>query len=242
MNQLLKIGFQYAGHWYLSDGLLDVELVRHARQSNVLYAFVCNGDVKYVGKTTQLLAKRLYGYKNPGKTQSTNVRNHRLIRDSLANDIAVDIFALPDNGLMNFGDFHLNLAAGLEDSIISKLQPEWNGTPTKVATSEAQSRPSENSPVERFKITLHKTYYNSGFFNVSVDNESSFAGDGEQVDIFCGESAEPIIGTINRTANKNSTPRIIGGAKLKEWFQSHFEQMTEISINVNTPNEIQIVG
>jgi len=35
---------------------------------------------------------------------------------------------LPDNGLLHFGDFHVNLAAGLEDSIIKTLNPLWNKT------------------------------------------------------------------------------------------------------------------
>lgn len=38
----------------------------------------------------------------------------------------VDLFALPDHGLLHFGTFHINLAAGLEDSIVSSLKPEWN--------------------------------------------------------------------------------------------------------------------
>ena len=31
---------------------------------------------------------------------------------------SIDIFALPDNGLIHYGGFHLNLAAGLESSLI----------------------------------------------------------------------------------------------------------------------------
>jgi hypothetical protein len=33
---------------------------------------------------------------------------------------------LPDNGLLRFGGFHLNLAAALEDSLINDLRPRWN--------------------------------------------------------------------------------------------------------------------
>ena len=131
MNRLLKIGFQLAGHWLLVDGELTLQLVRHASQTNVLYAFCVDGDVKYVGKTTRSLATRMYGYKKPGSSQATNQRNNRSIREHLTNGAAVDIFALPDNGLLHYRDFHVNLAAGLEDCIISTLQPERNGAPTR---------------------------------------------------------------------------------------------------------------
>ena len=99
MNRLLEIGFHAAGHWHLVDGELSLELLRHGSQRNILYAFVSDGDVKYVGKTVRPLAKRLYGYKNPGATQSTNIKNNARIKELLSSGAAVDIFALPDNVL-----------------------------------------------------------------------------------------------------------------------------------------------
>ena len=124
MNRLLDIGFVTAGHWLLSDGKLTFELERHANDNNVLYAFVCDGNVKYVGKSLRTLAERLYGYKNPGLTQSTNIRNHTRIKSAIASGTAVDILALPDRGLIHYGAFHLNLAAALEDDIIRVLNPD----------------------------------------------------------------------------------------------------------------------
>lgn len=238
MNRLLKIGFQLAGHWLLVDDCLTLQFVRHASQTNVLYAFCCDGDIKYVGKTTQSLATRLYGYRKPSPSQSTNQRNHRLIRENLAAGVAVDIFALPDNGLMHYGDFHVNLAAGLEDSIISMLKPEWNGSRT--AQVESSNIQIPDTSLADFGFTLHKTYFQSGFFNVSVDYQSVFAGDGEQIDIFCGDSKSPVIGTINRRANSNSTPRIMGGTLLRDWFQSNASVLSDIQVSVHTPNEIRV--
>jgi len=34
---------------------------------------------------------------------------------------------LADHGLLHYGGFHVNLAAGLEDSLIRDLNPPWNG-------------------------------------------------------------------------------------------------------------------
>jgi hypothetical protein len=126
VNRLLDIGFQVAGDWLLENGALRISFRQHAEQRNILYAFVCNGAVKYVGVSTQTLRKRMAGYKSPGPDSRTNIRNNRNIRELLAQGVAVEVYALPDSGLMHYGPFHLNLAAGLEGSIIAMLRPEWN--------------------------------------------------------------------------------------------------------------------
>ena len=80
----------------------------------------------YVGKTIQTLKKRMYGYQNPGKSQFTNIRNNENIKKIIDTGLAVEIYVLPDHGLLHFGSFHLNLAAGLEDSITNSVKPKWN--------------------------------------------------------------------------------------------------------------------
>ncbi len=95
MNRLLEIGFQPAGHWLLEEDQLRFELARHSAQKNILYAFVCDGEVKYVGKTTRTLAARMAGYKRPGKTQTTNINNHRRIRELLAGARNVSLPPVP---------------------------------------------------------------------------------------------------------------------------------------------------
>jgi hypothetical protein len=123
MNQLLEIGFEPAGHWVVADGKINFDLMRHSRQRNILYAFICDGEVMYVGKTVRTLSTRMTGYKTPGKTQTTNINNNRRILEVLSRGAAVEIFALPDNGLLHYGKFHLNLAAALEDDIIRQIDP-----------------------------------------------------------------------------------------------------------------------
>ena len=259
MNRLLEIGFEHAGFWSVNDcEVLDFNLTMYSTRSNILYAFICDGEVKYVGKTNQKLSKRMQGYKNPTKTQSadrpiqTNKRNHIRIIDAIKEGLAVDIFALPDDGLMHYGKFHLNLAAGLEDDIIRQLAPEWNGGLNKTEVIEAQSKEAsvqlvvEPEPADvdlviaNFELVLQPTYFNRGFFNVSVKNSQNFGADGENIEIFLGEDENPILGTINRSANTNQTPRIMGGSALKSWFQGHTSEMGKVLIRVYSPNSIQI--
>ena len=39
----------------------------------------------------------------------------------------VHVHVLPDNGLLFYGVFYVNLAAGLEVALIAQLKPAWNG-------------------------------------------------------------------------------------------------------------------
>jgi hypothetical protein len=248
-NRLLQIGFEPAGHWILDQGQLTCELTRHSSQKNILYAFVCDGEVMYVGKTVQTLAKRMSGYRTPSNTQATNISNHRRIKEVPAKGSAVEILALPDNGLHHYGQFHLNLAAGLEDDIIRVINPEWNGgSPELNVTQEsdvgeqvgdvaAEKLPPSSA---NFSFVLHPTYYRTGFFNVGVSDQKFVGSDGETIELFLGTAEQPILGTINRRANANGTPRIMGGTGLRDWFTSNAAVGATIFVEVQSPTAIRL--
>ena len=127
LARIRAIGFTIVGCWKLTDGGPAFELNHLATARNVLYAFVVDGELMYLGKTVQALRARMAGYKTPGATQSTNIRNNANTRACLTQGRQVEILALPDNGLLHYGGFHVNLAAGLEDSLVRDLAPRWNG-------------------------------------------------------------------------------------------------------------------
>lgn len=52
IRRLLQIGFEQVGSWHLRSQELALELTRMNEQRNVLYAFVQDASVLYVGKTT----------------------------------------------------------------------------------------------------------------------------------------------------------------------------------------------
>ena len=128
MKRLIDIGFRRVGKWGSISGGIRSELADLSEEKNILYAFISDAEVLYVGKTTQALKKRMYGYQNPGPTQHTNIKGNRLIKELIAKGKDVEIFALADKGLMHFGVFHMNLAAALEDSIVATVKPKWNQT------------------------------------------------------------------------------------------------------------------
>ncbi len=91
-------------------------------------------------------------------------------------------------------------------------------------------------------ITLGKAYYNQGFFNISQHNSDKFGPDKAKINIQLGDNPEKIIsGYINRTANQNGTPRIMGGIALTEWIKKNYKQndilkidiISEVSIKLN---------
>lgn len=126
MKRLTDIGFRKVGEWKIINGAIAPNLTELSNSANILYAFASNGEVLYVGKTTQPLKKRMYGYQNPGPTQNTNIKVNRLIVELISNGKNIEIYAFPDDGNHRVGVFRLNLAAGLEDSMISILKPKWN--------------------------------------------------------------------------------------------------------------------
>jgi hypothetical protein len=263
MNRLFNIGFQVVGQWILADGAMHLQLKSMQEDSNVVYAFVVDGAVKYIGKTTQPLFKRMYGYIKPGPTQSTNIKNRANIQAVLDHGQVVLILALRDNGLHHYGAFHINLAAGLEDDLIAQLKPEWNGRminglkPTMympdIKLMESSAVKGQVSPgcadlvlpdslsENVFVLKLHKAYFNSGFFNVSVKHQYLFGDDRSEIRISCSSPSSDFCGYINRSANINHTPRIMGGVPLKRWFHEVSELNGLVQVEVVSPTSIRMI-
>ena len=245
MHRLLRIGFRKLGEWQNSGDAIRYELSSSAPHPNTLYAFVVDGDVKYIGKTTRTLRGRLNGYVRPGPTQVTNLRNHENIVSSLSSGEVVEIFALPDEDLHYFGGFHLNLAAGLEDSLIKSLCPLWNGGGKAAPEEEQDQRATPRTvdveqPSKTIEVTMGETYWKKGFFNAGIQSSELFGADGQLIEMFLASGAVPILGTINRTANINNSPRIFGGRALKEWVQEHISPGATMWVEVLSPTSARL--
>lgn len=232
----------------MKDGALKLELLRNSSRRNILYAFVSDGEVKYFGKTVQSLAKRMAAYVGLSETQRTNVRNHKNLMVPLGGGNAVEIFALPDNGLLHYGQFHLNLAAALEDDISRVLEPEWNGgnvddglnLPRPALNLETDSDVlTQEQLTPTFAFVRRPTYCERGFFNVPSGAQQKLGADGEKFELFLGNDSQPILGTINRRANATGTPRSSGGAALRNWFQRSVAK-SSVSVDVMTPTSLRL--
>lgn len=90
-----------------------------------------------------------------------------------------------------------------------------------------------------FEFKLQPTYWKTGFFNGGIASSSLLGADGDTLEIFFGEDVEPVLGTINRTANSNNSPRIFGGPALRRWFQM-LPEMTPVIVEVLSPTSIRL--
>ena len=123
---LLEFDFENVGEWLFEGSSLQFRLSQHSNEQNILYAFVAQEEVKYIGKSNQTLAGRMNGYKNPGPTQSTNINNNTRIIELLHKGIAVQILAFVQKEEMLYRGVPINRAAGLEDNLIARIRPPWN--------------------------------------------------------------------------------------------------------------------
>lgn len=98
---------------------------------HALYAFCIGDEVKYIGKTRRGLLGRLNGYVHaPQGDRRTNGRIRDCIRRHIQTNrdaSKVDILIFTPDPYIHWGEFVLNIPAGLEDILIAELQPQWNG-------------------------------------------------------------------------------------------------------------------
>ena len=120
------VGFCPVGQWQMAGGQPKCALTAQRETSNILYAFVAGSEVLYVGVTTNILRKRMYQYQCPARGRGANAEVRWRLAAWLASGDAVDIYALPDPGDMEYRGFRMNLAAGLEHSLLCGLNPSWN--------------------------------------------------------------------------------------------------------------------
>ncbi|MDR7225386.1 GIY-YIG nuclease family protein [Aminobacter aminovorans] len=270
---LLNLGFVDVGNWQLSGNVIAYKLDgEHAVANqvlldapNALYAFVKGDEVLYIGKTARSIRKRYVGYCRPGKRQQTNLRCHRNIKTAIAGGTEVRILMFAPISHLRYADFEINLAAGLEDSLIRAFDPRWNGREKGQPISEEVEReeaeeteteqsgggiPSDVLPKTQasplasatFTVLLGTTYYNKGFLNLGVEASLFLGRDGDPIRVRFSDGSEPVISKINRTANKTSAVRVVGGnQQIAGWFQEHFHEGDTVWGRVVDPHTIELL-
>jgi len=83
--------------------------------------------------------------------------------------------------------------------------------------------------VPLFRLTLENTYYSQGFFNVTVDFDRFIRPTEGPVELVLGTSGLKIESNVNRRSNQNESARIMGGSKLRDWFQENYSPGDVIS-------------
>lgn len=257
LQRLEEIGFERAGEWLLDDGEPRIEVRRLAAASNVLYAFASERELLYVGRSSRSLALRMQGYEQGGPERSARSRNRERILAMLMLDQEVTLLAMPDPGSLLYGSFRVNIAAGLQHSLIAALDPPWNRPGGGLSTTDVTPHRSAPPPRRRrshasgdpdasltntdrpsYRFLVGYLYMDKGFFNVPLRYSRLFGKDRERIKILCGQDRAPIHGLIDRSSNTNASPRIVGGGPLKHWFEEHAGLNNPVDIDILAPNAV----
>lgn len=270
---LLNLGFLDVGRWELSNDEIAYHLDGERAVTNgvllddpnALYAFVQGEQVQYIGKTTRGVRKRFVTYRRPGKSQRTNLRCNAKIKEALKAGAEIRVLVFAPISHLRYLDFEINLAAGLEDSLIKAFDPPWNGRERdKPITEEAEREEaeedtslqaaeaveSEASPPGRandpalasFKIKLGQAYLEQGLINPGVEASHHLGGDGEPVQVLFDDGWEPVLSRINRRANPSGGVRVVGrNREIASWFQRHFQMGDVVEARVMDANRILLL-
>ncbi len=131
ISRIIEIGFYELGIWK-QGGTNSIQFESKFNlkdKKDCIYAFVIDETVYYIGKTTNSLSNRFQGYRNPGKSQNTNKGINYSIQKHLKAGQEVRVYVFEDQEHLKYGEFTINLAEGLEKSIIDSLddKTKWNG-------------------------------------------------------------------------------------------------------------------
>ncbi len=259
MKRLIDIGFTRIGGWRLENDAPTFSLHSMGDAVDVLFAFIASGEVKFVGRAEQPLTRCMQRFQQPEADDSVYVEWRQQIADALYSGLEVDIYLLPERGLLQYGDFQVNLAAGLEASILATLQPEWNETQAPprtitvdstgvvkgVATSTRAVQPrashalDERSEPPKFDFKIGPMQVTGGLFDVPALYSDYVAGEGQPVKVHIGDEP-PLTGYVNRRANINRAPRILGGEALMAWFRQQDPEHRLVHVTIQSPTVLRL--
>jgi hypothetical protein len=131
MQKLVDLGFDKAAvallkkdHAGVVTGI-KIEISKYSLAKNLLYAiiFTKNEDeidlwqVRYIGHTRKSFSNRMNGYQ-AGKGTNVNNRVHKEIKRHLGTGGVVVVYVMADKLLLSMQELHVDVAAGLEYSLI----------------------------------------------------------------------------------------------------------------------------
>jgi hypothetical protein len=266
LNVLFRIGFVCIGEFVIENSMPFIKYNEDSQSKVIskscpaLYAFTVNGHLKYIGKTARVLAKRLSEYCKPGETQKTNIKNYNNITLGINDGKKVGILGFAPDVPLQWAEFSINLAAGLEDSLITALNPQWNGRDSDGGSLQSESSVYENvaitgsedpqgeneeipTQLPSFKIKLGAAYYEKGIINPGVDIDTYIGNNHDPVNIHLGSiGVNAVRSTIDRSQNSNGSVRINGGVQVARWFHKHFRLGDSVIAKVLDRNNIVLLA
>ncbi len=118
------------------------------------------------------------------------------------------------------------------ESAVGQKQSAGNAT-----AQESEDETLDDYPVMHLK--LGKAFYSQGFFNVTVRFNEYVRKDQGEITLVLDEETT-IVGRVDRHANRNGTPRIIGRTPLRDWFQRHYQQGDVVPVRFDSPYQVTL--
>lgn len=84
-----------------------------------------------------------------------------------------------------------------------------------------------------FELKLQQSYFDHGFFNVTIDYDRYVRKTEGTVRLRIGCCPE-IQAKLSHHANRNGTARIFGGVPLRDWFHGNFERMDIVAVDLSS--------
>jgi len=269
MEKIFELGFVESAEFLLEDNNnLNIRVLHNNNSANILYAFASlnplNEDenfIFYIGHTRKTFSNRMRGYRL-GNGQNTNNRVHTYIKNQLEINKIIKVYVLNNIYNLNIRDLEIDIAAGLEYSLINYFANfnSNNNFPSLLNIAgnysnfieENQSEIEEIIEPEEFDENFAynlclNTYWNTPNINIPQNLEYLFGSHNEEViiefylnDILVNQFNE----LIKRNANLNGSPRIYirgeNGRWFMNWKRENFNQNSIINIKITNRNRIKI--
>jgi len=131
MEKLIELGFKQSATVKFENDDLIIKIENNEHSTNLLYAFVLvsgdeieNWHVRYIGHTRKSFKNRMYGYQQ-GNGKAVNNRIHNELKSNCSEGNKMIVYTLSNTVQLNLHSLFIDVAAGLEYSLIDYYQ-EFN--------------------------------------------------------------------------------------------------------------------
>ena len=116
LEELVQLGFEPVTEWVMKGAKIGLRAFDWSDHGGWLYAFVVDGEVKYIGLTDRVLRSRMSDYAHMKHSQTTRLRN--AIIAELEAGRSVQVFGWKES--------KRDALIAEEDRLRTKYRPVWN--------------------------------------------------------------------------------------------------------------------
>ena len=108
--------------------------------------------------------------------------------------------------------------------------------------SSAQASSASDGGVVQSYLTLWKSFYDAGHFNVPLYFDEYVRPDEGTITLALGKSKQEIQAYVSRSETPHRIARVKGGAPLRDWFKKNYQVQEKFLVSYDAPNKITLGG